>query len=132
MKILIIKSIILGVFLYIIHIGSWLIWDHFYGKPSAFIGGFGVFIYGLIFALWGYILMSGIYIRWSKGNVKKIRYFKSTIVILIGYLLSRISDIIDDDFFNRFSWQAVFSFLLLIPILVEVELWLKPKIDKRT
>jgi hypothetical protein len=58
--------------LYNIHIGSRLIWDHFYGKPSAFISGFGVFIYGLIFALWGYILMSGIYIRWSKGNVKKI------------------------------------------------------------
>jgi ABC-type Na+ efflux pump permease subunit len=92
-----------------------------------------IFLYYFVFGFWGYLFLSAIYLFILNNDQRRSkRYLKGLFIVVLGYFLSRIPDIIDDDFFNRFSWQAVFSFLLLIPILVEVELWLKPKIDKRT
>jgi len=126
------EAVILAFMLYTIHMSSFLIWDYFSANSSSYYySGLGAFVYGLVFALWGYVLISGIYIYISKNDENRlIRYFKGIIMAVFGYFLSRIPDFIDNHFFNNFSWRPVILFLLLIPVLVELEFWLRRKMDK--
>ena len=122
MKILI-RSVTLGLFLYTIHASLVLIKLPFYGQQKEYyFSVLGSFIYGLIVVLWGYVLTSGIYIRWvRKDKHRKWRYIKGAIVVLIGYFLSSIP--LDFNFSNNLIWKLIISFIPLIPILVEVEYW---------
>jgi len=126
MKNFIIKSITIGLILYSIHFESLIILNHFYGQPSGHFSPLGWFVYGLIFALWGYILISGVYISLSVNDIKRMpRYYKGTMVAIVGYFLSRIPDVIDSVFLNNFSWIEVIGFVFLIPVLVEIEFKLR-------
>jgi hypothetical protein len=96
-----------------------------YTIPHSFIA---ISLYYLIFGFWGYLLSSAIYLFIAaEYQSRSKRYLIALAIVVFAYLSSRIPDILDSDFFSNFSWQAVFSFLLLIPILVESELWLRKK-----
>lgn len=102
------------------------------GNYDGYYGILGGIVFYFVFGYWVYFILSAFYIKMAgKDTVKKVRYLKGLIVVTIGYFFSRIPDIIDDHFLRDFAWKAVAAFLLLIPILVEVEFWLRKRMDKR-
>lgn len=98
------------------------------GSEAGYYSGLGAVIFYFFFGYWGYFILSAIYIYISKkDSQRKAKCLKAFIIILMGYLLFRIPDIIDNDFFQKFDFRVFFLFLISIPILVELEYLLRKK-----
>ncbi|NQZ78125.1 MAG: hypothetical protein HRT61_18770 [Ekhidna sp.] len=117
------KVLVLSILMLVIHLAISLAIAYVIGDDyGGYYGLMGGIIYYFAFGYWGYFVLSSIYCFATKNVVKReSKYLTSLIVCIIGYFFSRIPDLIDDDFFNNFSWKAFIVFLLLIPILVEIE-----------
>lgn len=121
----VIRSIIIGFIIFIVHMLYYELWGFIRGYRLAHNGFLGSVIVGLIFIFWIYALLSYIYIRNTKGDkYRKIKYFKASIIVFIGYLISRIPDIIGTHFFVKFNWQSFLVYFIFIPLLVEMEIFL--------
>jgi len=103
--------------------------SRFYFEDYGYYGLVGGLLYGLIVAFWVYWLLCYMYMRIiNRNDSKNIKYMKALGIVLIGYLCSRVPDMIDGDFISEFKWWAYIIILLLIPIFVEFEILLnRPK-----
>lgn len=106
------KSLILSVCLYIIHI---LILSTFslYENSNEGYGIIASAIYIFIVAFWAYYLLVLIYVfstKFLKNKMQKI--IMALLLMGIGYLLSRGGDIIDGDFIKNYNWKILLGFIL--------------------
>lgn len=126
---LLVKSAFLALILYIIHMIFNILISRFYFDDFGYYGIFGGLLYGFIIGFWAYWLLCFIYVRITKKDEpQKYKYLKASVIIIIGYFLSRIPDMIDQDFFSDFNIWFFAIFIFLIPLLVEFEkLFSKPK-----
>ena len=127
---LFIRTLILSLAIFCIHILLVLLIPG-NAEGGGYYSGLGAIIFYFVFGYWGYFILSGIYIYTSRNDLqRKFKYIKALIIILVGYVLFRVPDIIDDDFFSRFEIRALLFFLLLMPVLVEFENLLRKSVGK--
>ncbi len=115
------KSAIVAFVLFVVHmVITPIILNLIKAEGYGYYGLMGGLIYGLIFGFWAYWLFSWVYIQISKhAPLRKTKYVKGLFVLLIGYIVSRVSDIIDRDFINNFNWPYFLMFIVSMPILIE-------------
>ena len=121
------RSLILGMAIFLSHIvlGFLYVWitDSQYEGYYGLLGGL---IFYLVFGYWVYWLISYIYIYVTKhDNYRKTRYSKAVVIVLLGYFISRVPDIIDGHFFKHFEWQGFLVFFIFPPLLVEIDMFIR-------
>lgn len=126
-----IKSSILGVIIFITHLAYYTLLGYLRGFNYSYNGFLGSMVYGFIFTFWIYWLLSYIYIYITKNNYIRItKYVKALAISFTGYLISRVPDMIDSRFIEKFTWREFLIFLLFVPLLVEIDRFLKRVISK--
>lgn len=115
------KSALTALLLFVVHsIVGGLIFM-FRNEDNGLYGFWGGVIFGFIFGFWLYWLLCYIYLRLSGiGITKQKKYYRASMILGFGYLISRTGDILDNDFFNNFSFYILLLFLATIPLLVEI------------
>ena len=95
---LVIKTLALTIIIYFLHFFFYYLLNTY-----SFQEVLGGFIYLSMFS-WVYFIVIYIYTRFSlKLKKKTSRLLLVLIITFIGYLLSRVGDIIDDDFLSNFE-----------------------------
>jgi hypothetical protein len=123
---------IIGFIIFIVHMLYYELWGIIRGYRLAHNGFLGSVIAGFIFIFWIYALLSYIYIRRIKGEKNRsIKYFQASFIVFIGYIISRIPDIIGSHFFEKFNWNSLLVYFIFIPLLVEMEIFLKELMPSR-
>lgn len=120
------QSFILSLALFTIDVLSRFVNSIFQSNDFGYYGFWGGVIYGLVFGLWVYWLLSYIYVSITKNDIyRKTKYLKSSVIVFIGYIASRVPDIIDAHFIEKFKLPGILVFILFVPLLVEMETFLR-------
>ncbi|GEM_PF-2738981 len=117
------KALLISVALFGSHILILFVMSIFYDEPGAINYGIvGSAVYIFIVAFWAYYCLTLMYLFISRsitGVWNKI--IISLIVMLIGYILSRVGDFIDGDFVEKFRIVPFTLFILSSILLVSFD-----------
>ncbi len=86
---------------------------------EGYYGFWGGVVFGLIFGLWAYFLLSIIHaaiIQTVKSRLHKV--VVAIVILAVGYLFARMGDIIDGDFIEKFDLWTLCVFIITVPVLV--------------
>jgi len=119
------SSFLLGLVMYFTFMSTYHILFLIVGDGSGYYSFWGAIIYGAVFAFWAFWLLSYIYIYITKNDsLRQAKYLKASVIVSVGYFVSRVSDIIDGHFFVKFNLYFCLMFILFVPLLVEIEILL--------
>jgi len=125
---LFIRTLLLSLSIFLFHV----IAAFMFGSGSTEVGyynGLGAVIFYFFFGYWGYFILSGVYIYITIRDFERIsRYLKGSFIVIMGYIVFRVPDLIDNDFVRNFDTRIFLIFLISIPVLVEIENLLRKKI----
>jgi hypothetical protein len=120
------RSFLLALVIFSIHVLLSL-FNYLITGESGYYGFLGGVVYAFIFAFWIYLVLSGIYIYISRNDLNRItRYYKAICIVLVGFIVSIVPSISEYQFFQKFDWNRFYIFLN-VPLLVEIEFWLRGK-----
>lgn len=125
-----VRTLLIAFLVFFISIG--ILYSLSYLKQEVNVGFFsgfvGLLVYAFVYTFWGYWLLAYVYVQLVKKDMNRVAmYLKSLLIVVIGYMFSRIPDIIDNDFFLNFNWSGFLVFFLFAPILTEIELLFRKK-----
>ena len=127
MKNLLIRSLIIATIVFVIHmvVGTIISLLLPSNDTSMSYGTIGSIIYVFFVAFWAYVAISFLYLLFTKNKHSIFgRLVISFFVMIIAYLLFRLGDIIDGDFYNRFELVPLVIFLLTGPLFLIIESFL--------
>lgn len=110
------KALIISLIIFVTHLITFFARSYFKHSNFGYYGLWGEAALAFIFGFWAYYILSLTYLYVTKSkssSVTKLIY--AFVVVVIGYFVARISDIIDGDFISRFDF-----FLLLICLISSI------------
>jgi hypothetical protein len=117
------KALIVGLIVFLVHIIVFSVAHQVKYGDFGYYGFWGGMVFGLIVGYWAYFLATFIYlsVQDKKFNIQK-RIFTATVVSLVCYLIARVGDAVDGDFFRKFDLTELLVFLFSIPLIVWLDL----------